>query len=90
MHVVGIALAVWLTRRRWRTQGGDPDLVDEVGLWGVPAGIVGGRLSLRSAATGSLVFVPGDVVKGVIAAAVAVAVRRAYPVDRPRRAPATP
>jgi len=47
--------------------------------------------SLWTAFTGSLVFVPGDVVKAVIAANVAVLVSRAYPViDRPRRALATP
>src|SRR4051812_38556597 len=41
--------------------------------------------SLATAFTGSLVFVPGDVVKAVVAALVAVTVRRAYPViDRPR------
>ena len=43
-YIVGITLAVLLTRRRWRAAGGDPDLVDDVALWGVPAGIVGGRI----------------------------------------------
>ncbi len=44
MYVVGIAAAVWLARRRWTARGGDPDLVNDVALWAVPAGIVGGRL----------------------------------------------
>lgn len=44
MYVVGIGLAVWITRRRWRAQGGNADLVDEIAVWGVPAGIVGGRI----------------------------------------------
>jgi len=44
MYVVGIALAVYIGRRRWRAAGGDPALVDEIALWGVPAGIIGGRL----------------------------------------------
>ncbi len=44
MYVVGITLAVTITRRRWKAQGGDVALVDRVALWGVPAGIVGGRL----------------------------------------------
>lgn len=58
---------------------------------GIPVLSVVAGISLSRAATGSLVFIPGDIVKAVIAAAVAVAVRRAYPViDRPRRAPATP
>jgi len=44
MYLVGIALAIMLTRRRWRAVGGDPELVGEIALWGVPAGIIGGRI----------------------------------------------
>jgi prolipoprotein diacylglyceryl transferase len=44
MYLVGIALAIWITRRRWRARGGDPDLVGDVAIWAVPAGIVGGRI----------------------------------------------
>jgi prolipoprotein diacylglyceryl transferase len=44
MYVIGILLAIVLTRRRWRAVGGTPDLVDEIALWGVPAGIIGGRI----------------------------------------------
>src|SRR5215472_14240347 len=44
MYLVGIALAIYITRRRWRAQGGDPDLVTDVAIWSVPAGIVGGRI----------------------------------------------
>ncbi|HJP73624.1 MAG TPA: prolipoprotein diacylglyceryl transferase [Pseudonocardiaceae bacterium] len=44
MYVVGIALAIYIARRRWRSMGGSVDLVDEVALWGVPAGIIGGRI----------------------------------------------
>jgi prolipoprotein diacylglyceryl transferase len=43
-YVVAIAAAVVIVTRRWGRQGGDPALVQEVALWGVPAGIVGGRL----------------------------------------------
>jgi prolipoprotein diacylglyceryl transferase len=43
-YAVGIAAAIWLTRRLWRERGGDPELVYVVALWGVPAGILGGRL----------------------------------------------
>ena len=43
-YVIGITAAVILTRRLWREQGGDPDLVYTVALWGVPAGIIGARL----------------------------------------------
>jgi prolipoprotein diacylglyceryl transferase len=44
MLLVAIALCVWLSRRRWIARGGDGDLVYEVALWGVLAGIVGARL----------------------------------------------
>jgi prolipoprotein diacylglyceryl transferase len=44
MYVVGIALAIYITRRRWRAMGGNPDLVSDVALWAVPAGIIGGRI----------------------------------------------
>lgn len=58
---------------------------------GIPVVSVVTHTSLATAFTGSMVFVPGDVVKAVVAAAVAVSVRRAYPViERPRRIPVTP
>ena len=44
MYVVAIALAVIITRRRWRAMGGNPDLVGDVAIWAVPAGIIGGRI----------------------------------------------
>ena len=42
--IVGIIVAVLLGERRWEARGGDRRLVGEVALWGVPFGIVGGRL----------------------------------------------
>jgi prolipoprotein diacylglyceryl transferase len=44
MYVIGITAAILLSRRLWRDKGGDPDLVYTVAIWGVPAGILGGRL----------------------------------------------
>src|SRR5262245_40913490 len=44
MYVVGIALAVFIGRRRWQAMGGNPALVEEMALWGVPAGIIGARI----------------------------------------------
>jgi prolipoprotein diacylglyceryl transferase len=44
MYVVAIALAVIITRRRWRAVGGNPELVADVAIWAVPAGIIGGRI----------------------------------------------
>jgi len=42
--LAGIAVALWLTRRRWAERGGEPDDVLEIAFWAVPFGIVGGRL----------------------------------------------
>jgi prolipoprotein diacylglyceryl transferase len=44
MYVIGIALAIYITRRRAAAAGGDPALVSDVALWVVPAGIIGGRI----------------------------------------------
>ena len=43
-YIIGITLAILITRRRWRALGGDPDLVSDIALWAVPAGIIGGRI----------------------------------------------
>ncbi len=42
--VAGIIVAVWLTNRRWRERGGNPDHVWDVAVWAIVLGIVGGRL----------------------------------------------
>ncbi|WP_402465875.1 prolipoprotein diacylglyceryl transferase [Isoptericola aurantiacus] len=42
--LAGIVVAVWMTMRRWKARGGDPDDVLEIAFWAVPFGIVGGRL----------------------------------------------
>jgi prolipoprotein diacylglyceryl transferase len=44
MYVLGVIAAIGITRRRWRREGGSDELVYEVALWGVPAGLIGGRL----------------------------------------------
>jgi prolipoprotein diacylglyceryl transferase len=41
--LVAILACVWLTTRRWRNAGGDPDLVVRVAVWGVAFGVVGAR-----------------------------------------------
>jgi prolipoprotein diacylglyceryl transferase len=43
-YIVGIIFAVLITRRRWAALGGDPDVVSDLALWVVPAGIIGGRI----------------------------------------------
>jgi len=54
MYVVGIALAIYITRRRWRAVGGNPALVADVATWAVPAGIIGGRIYFD-------ITTPGDI-----------------------------
>ncbi len=44
MYVIGISLAVLIARRRWDAVGGSRELVYEVALWAVPAGLIGGRI----------------------------------------------
>jgi prolipoprotein diacylglyceryl transferase len=41
--LVAILACVWLTTVRWKRQGGDPDLVIRVAVWGVAFGVVGAR-----------------------------------------------
>ena len=43
MYAAGIALALYIAVRRWVAAGGDRDLVYDVALWAVPAGIIGAR-----------------------------------------------
>ena len=42
--LLGIVVALWLTRRRWVERGGEADTVLEISFWAVPFGIVGGRI----------------------------------------------
>jgi prolipoprotein diacylglyceryl transferase len=43
-YVIAVLAAVAISGRRWERQGGNRQLVQEVAIWGFPAGIVGGRL----------------------------------------------
>jgi len=54
MYVIGIALAVYITRRRWIAAGGSGPLVADVATWAVPAGIIGGRIYFD-------ITTPGDI-----------------------------
>jgi prolipoprotein diacylglyceryl transferase len=42
--IIGILVAIWLTTRRWRERGGNPDHVWDVAAWAIVLGIIGGRL----------------------------------------------
>ena len=44
MIALGVLAAVWLSRRRWESRGGDPDEISRIALWAVPAGLIGSRL----------------------------------------------
>jgi prolipoprotein diacylglyceryl transferase len=44
MYVIAVLAAVAITTRRWERRGGSRELVQEVALWGFPAGLIGGRL----------------------------------------------
>ena len=43
-YIIGITFAILITRRRWAAIGGNPDVVTDLALWVVPAGIIGGRI----------------------------------------------
>lgn len=86
-YVIGL-----LTERRWRQMnavlffifsviGG----IGVVYLIGIPWLAAAAKLSLFDAAKGSLVFVPGDLIKAGVAAAIAETVRRSYPLMQPAR-----
>ncbi|MFD2024293.1 prolipoprotein diacylglyceryl transferase [Promicromonospora aerolata] len=42
--LAGIAIAVWMTARRWKARGGNPEDVLEIVFWAVPFGLLGGRI----------------------------------------------
>jgi prolipoprotein diacylglyceryl transferase len=42
--IVGIFAAIWLSDRRWRERGGAAGIINDVSIWAVPFGLVGGRL----------------------------------------------
>ena len=84
--VLGVAVIGWLVQRRLPAYplwwGGLANVVGGIGvvyLVGIPVLAAATSTSLWLAATGSLVFLPGDALKVVIATAVASAVHRGYP-----------
>jgi len=84
--VLGAAVIGWLVQRRLPAYplwwGGLANVAGGIGavyLVGIPVLAAVTSTSLWLAATGSLVFLPGDAIKVVIATAVASAVHRGYP-----------
>ncbi|HEY8699868.1 MAG TPA: prolipoprotein diacylglyceryl transferase [Arthrobacter sp.] len=56
--MAGIAVAIWLTSRRWLARGGHSGQVLDICLWAVPAGIIGGRI-YHVITDPELYFLPG-------------------------------
>ncbi len=44
MIALGVLAAVWLARRRLEQMGDDPDIITDLALWAVPAGLIGTRI----------------------------------------------
>jgi len=42
--VAGILVAIWIGERRWIARGGAANEISDLAIWGVPFGLVGGRL----------------------------------------------
>ena len=42
--IAGIVAAIWLAEKRWVHRGGKPGAIQDIALWAVPFGIVGGRI----------------------------------------------
>jgi prolipoprotein diacylglyceryl transferase len=42
--ILGIVASIWIGERRWVARGGTPGDVQDLALWAVPFGLVGGRL----------------------------------------------
>jgi prolipoprotein diacylglyceryl transferase len=42
--IAGIIAAIWIAERRWKARGGTYGEVQDIAIWAVPFGLVGGRL----------------------------------------------
>lgn len=42
--LLGIVVALWITRRRWVARGGRAEQVADVAFWAIPAGVIGARI----------------------------------------------
>jgi prolipoprotein diacylglyceryl transferase len=54
MYVLAVLAAILVTSRRWEARGGNRLLVQEVALWGFPAGLIGGRLYFDITSSGDV------------------------------------
>jgi len=42
--LIGIFVAIWLGKIRYKNLGGNPEDISEAAVWAIPAGIIGGRI----------------------------------------------
>jgi phosphatidylglycerol---prolipoprotein diacylglyceryl transferase len=42
--IAGIVAAIWIGERRWVARGGQPGDIQDIAIWAVPFGLIGGRL----------------------------------------------
>jgi prolipoprotein diacylglyceryl transferase len=42
--ILGIIVAIWLAERRWVARGGQSGEIADLAVWGIPFGLIGGRL----------------------------------------------
>jgi len=54
MYVLAVLAAILVTSRRWEARGGNRLLVQEVALWGFPAGLIGGRIYFDITSSGDV------------------------------------
>ena len=91
--IVGAFITGWLVERFWRRLNfGFAAMACVVGgiigvyLPGIPWLSYATDLTLGQAAIGSAAFIPGDLIKAVLAAAIVVTIKRSYPLVNPARA----
>jgi prolipoprotein diacylglyceryl transferase len=54
MYVLAVLAAIAVSSWRWEARGGDRQLVQEVALWGFPAGLIGGRIYFDITSSGDV------------------------------------
>lgn len=88
-YIPGAYVVGWLIERFWsRLNYFSAFLACVIGgvgvvyLLGIPWLALVAKISFAKAATGSIAFIPGDLVKAVVGAIVAVSMKKAYPMIR--------
>ncbi len=86
-YILGAFVTGWLTEWMWSRfnffRAYVASVIGGIGivyLLGVPWLAAVSKISLSNAAVGSLVFIPGDILKAVLASVIAVSVKKAYPM----------